>query len=353
MGKKKKHDDLTYEEQLELMNETSMIASVFLKDPDKDVVKENPIKRSIMDFQESNRRENKKKRKKKKKNSYSGLLQPRNANESAFDEYEDDGDIARLPKQIGKAVKTALKSTMDAPVDVEEEVTIHEDPNDEKYADMISKALWNGYSYQDDEPTIVPSRIMNTYADQEIEQEAVEESIEKEETNSSTRVPLLWYDTEKNVLELCNMKRICVNTFSLDSVDHDFLIDFLDYAVTAARKDLEMIRKEEELIEKLDEKPEEEDVYVPEEAPMELPVVEEETEPEEVEEMPTPEPVQVKVEAPPKEVKNDEDYKRLTDGHLTQKLQIPKELIQAVQENEKPKEESSGGSKYVFEQINP
>ena len=101
MGKKKKHDDLTYEEQLELMNETSMIASVFLKDPDKDVVKENPIKRSIMDFQESNRRENKKKRKKKKKNSYSGLLQPRNANESAFDEYEDDGDIARLPKQIG------------------------------------------------------------------------------------------------------------------------------------------------------------------------------------------------------------------------------------------------------------
>lgn len=332
MGKKKKRDDLTYEDQIALMNETSRIAQIFLQDPDKDIRKQNPIQKSIMDFREEQSREErkrKKKNKKKKKNMYSGLIQPRNSHESAFEESEEAENYSGLTKQLGKAVRSAMKSTGEVlPSTEEEEVIIHEDPNNERYADMIMGAMLNGYRYQG---------VSEDHSSDP-------EEVEYQEEQAPETIPLVQFNKEGMCFEVLNEDGKCASRYAVDFSSD--LVDFMEYAIESALRDLKALEKMDREKQEVEPEPE---VEEEEEEPEETFEDEEETEPEEeVEETVVVETKTTTVEEP-----NDSNYVKITEGHLTQKLQIPKELMQTLNEQEKPKEETSNASKYVFEQINP
>lgn len=130
MGKKKK-ERLTAERQLELMLETTKLASVYQKDPDVEAINDgHPLERRV----KLDRKKRKKKEKKEKKMRKNGLgiftVQDEHTYTKGSDILPDTKSGRKLDKALGK-----MMEQMDA--------TYPEDPKNEAYADAIAAAVFS------------------------------------------------------------------------------------------------------------------------------------------------------------------------------------------------------------------
>lgn len=161
MGKKNKKDglDLTHEEQMRLMLQTTELASVYWKDPDEDVnTGSHPLEREVREH-----RKKKKKKKCSKKDRENGLqyltVSGKNSDRTSVDKAIDrvDKSFRKEEKKQRDAGMMGTLLTYDGAMTKEEndEPTYQSEPFYEEMADRIAKAIYSTQEeyVEQDEPT--------------------------------------------------------------------------------------------------------------------------------------------------------------------------------------------------------